>query len=79
MSRPRRLVAVADFDGDGASDLLFASPGLLSLARGSALAAGPGEYFAVYTDTANVFSAYDLYAQRIRPDGSLGAPGGIEL
>jgi hypothetical protein len=37
-----RLVAVADFDGDGAADLLFASQGELALAHGSALAAGPG-------------------------------------
>ncbi|HEX5068401.1 MAG TPA: FG-GAP-like repeat-containing protein [Myxococcota bacterium] len=37
-----RLVAVADFDGDGAADLLFASQGELALAHGTALAAGPG-------------------------------------
>jgi hypothetical protein len=37
----RRLVAVDDFDGDGAADLLFAASGELSLAR-SALTAGPG-------------------------------------
>lgn len=37
----RRLVAVDDFDGDGAADLLFAASGELSLAR-SAFTASPG-------------------------------------
>jgi hypothetical protein len=37
----RRLVAVGDFDGDGAADLLFAGSGELSLVR-SAFSAAPG-------------------------------------
>jgi len=38
-----QLVAIDDFDGDGASDLLFFTPGQLAIAAGSALRAGPGE------------------------------------
>lgn len=38
-----RVAAAGDFDGDGASDLLFAGSGQLAVARGSALRAGPGE------------------------------------
>lgn len=47
-----------------------------------ALTAGPGEYFAVWVDLriggANP-AGYDLYGQRIRPDGTVAAPGSIEL
>jgi hypothetical protein len=47
-----------------------------------AITAGPGEYFAVWVDLrvggANP-AGYDLYGQRILPDGSLGAPGSLEL
>jgi len=47
-----------------------------------AVAAGPGEYFAVWVDMrvggANP-AGYDLYGQRILPDGSVANPGSIEL
>jgi hypothetical protein len=47
-----------------------------------AVAAGPGEYFAVWVDLrvggANP-AGYDLYAQRILPDGTVGAPGSLVL
>ncbi len=47
-----------------------------------AVTAGPGEYFAVWVDLrvggANP-AGYDLYGQRIRPDGTLAAPGSLEL
>lgn len=47
-----------------------------------AVTAGPGEYFAVWVDLrvggANP-AGYDLYGQRILPDGTLGAPGSLEL
>jgi hypothetical protein len=38
-----QIVAIADFDADGLSDLLFAAAGELALARGVAFPAGPGE------------------------------------
>lgn len=47
-----------------------------------ALCAGPGEYFAAWVDLrvggANP-AGYDLYAQRIRPDGSLAHRGSLKL
>jgi len=47
-----------------------------------AVTAGPGEYFVVWVDLrvggANGVG-YDLYAQRIRPDGTVANPGSIEL
>ncbi len=47
-----------------------------------AVTAGPGEYFAVWVDL-RVGGAspagYDLYAQRILPDGTVGAPGSLVL
>lgn len=47
-----------------------------------AVTAGAGEYFAVWVDLrvgGLGGGGYDLYAQRIRPDGSVAAPGSIEL
>jgi hypothetical protein len=47
-----------------------------------AVTAGPGEYFAVWVDLrvggANA-AGWDLYAQRILPDGTVAAPGSLEL
>ncbi|HZW08739.1 MAG TPA: GC-type dockerin domain-anchored protein [Phycisphaerales bacterium] len=47
-----------------------------------ALCAGPGEYFGAWVDLrvggANP-AGYDLYAQRIRPDGSRAHPGSLKL
>ena len=47
-----------------------------------AVAAGPGEYFAVWVDLRSSGPygiSYDLYGQRIGPDGSVGNGGSIEL
>ncbi len=47
-----------------------------------AVTAGPGEYFSVWVDLRadDVYGiGYDLYAQRVGPDGSVGNPGSIEL
>jgi hypothetical protein len=50
--------------------------------REGAVAKGPGEYFAVWLDRrfgGLLLTSYDLYAQRILPDGTVAAPGSIEL
>ncbi len=44
-----------------------------------AVAAGPGEYFAVWVDHRTGSGNRDLYGQRILPDGTIAAPGSIEL
>lgn len=47
-----------------------------------AVAAGPGEYFGVWVDlrvSGASGGGYNLYAQRILPEGTVGAPGSIEL
>jgi hypothetical protein len=44
--------------------------------------AGPGEYFAVWTDLrvgGLAASGYDLYGARMRPDGTSPTPGSLEL
>jgi hypothetical protein len=66
-----RLAALGDFDADGVSDLLFAAPGELALARGTALRAGPGEL--VLEPWAHLPAAAELVAS-----GDFDADGGAD-
>jgi hypothetical protein len=82
-------IALATLSGAAAGDSLpfvLESDAVYVTAFGDqfygAVTAGPGEYFAVWVDLrvggANP-AGYDLYGQRILPDGTLGAPGSLEL